>query len=289
MPSSNNSVASALLAVYNGESILIPCLQSLLNQSVPIEIIIVDDGSADTTTIRIIEVMGKHKYVLLKQKHSGPALARNLGARHASTGILLFVDADMKFDSAYVKDLIAPIQQGKAIGTYTIEEQVGNWDNVWAQCWNIQEGWENKKRFPLYPPKWGTDFRAILKSEFDRVGGFDNIGYTDTWSLFHKLGVRPLSTRAICYHQNPDSLSSVFRQARWSAKRPYKYGFLGTLYALLRTSLPISLLVGIYKSAHYKVSNPALPAGRFVIFKLVYDLGRFVGILEKLFTGKLAK
>jgi len=280
MTSSNKPVASAILAVYNAEDTIEACLRSLLAQSVPIEIIIVDDGSTDTTIIRIIEVLGKYPHTLLKQNHGGPALARNLGSSHAKSDILLFVDADMVFDKDYVRDLIEPIQKGEVIGTYTVEERVGNWDNVWARCWNVQEGWEDKKRFPQNPPKYGTDFRAILKSEFDRVGGFDNIGYTDTWSLFNKLNIKPLSTKAICYHKNPGSLSSVYRQARWAAKRPYKYGLLGTLYALLRTSLPISLVVGTAKS-------PKL--SQFIVFKIVYDLGRFIGILEMMFTGKLTK
>ncbi|MBP9670655.1 glycosyltransferase family 2 protein [Candidatus Woesebacteria bacterium] len=275
-------VASAILAVYNSDSTVEACLKSLLSQSVPIEIIIVDDGSTDTTTsiLRSIEVLKNKNIKVFQQKHGGPALARNLGASHAISDILLFADADMIFDKDYVKDLIEPIQKGEVVGTYTTEERVANWDNVWARCWNIQEGWEDGKRFPKNPPKYGTDFRAILKSEFDRVGGFDHIGYTDTWSLFNKLGVRPLSTQAICYHKNPDTLSAVFRQARWSAKRPYKHGLLGTLYAILRTSLPVSLVVGLAK--FYKVRN-------FVIFKIVYDFGRFMGIFEMLLTGKLSK
>jgi glycosyltransferase involved in cell wall biosynthesis len=278
---SSKPVATAILAVYNAESTISPCLSSLLTQSVPIEIIVVDDGSSDDTLAIIhSDVSIDRNAVILKQNHGGPALARNLGAIHATTPILLFVDADMVFDKDYVQDLIAPIQKGEVIGTYTTEERVANWDNVWARCSNIQEGWEEKKRFKPNPPKYGTDFRAILKSEFERVGGFDNVGYTDTWSLFHKLQLRPLATIAICYHKNPDTLAAVFRQARWSAKRPYKYGLIGTFYALLRATFPVSLIVGLVKS----FQEP-----RFIIFKLVYDLGRFIGILEMIATGKLAK
>lgn len=281
MTSSNKPVASAILAVYNAESTIIPCIESLLAQSVNIEIVIVDDGSTDKTLSLIHSVESIQRNIfILKQAHGGPALARNLGAKMAKSEILLFVDSDMKFDKDYVRDLIAPIQKGEVIGTYTTEERVSNWDNVWSRCWNIEEGWEDKKRFKKNPPKYGTDFRAILKREFDRVGGFDNIGYTDTWSLFGKLGVRPLSTKAICYHKNPGSLSAVFTQARWAAKRPYKYGLLGAVYALLRSSFPISILTGLAKS--YK--DPF-----FVIFKCVYDFGRFVGIGEMVITGKLSK
>ncbi len=274
--SKTKPVASAILSVYNGVSTIKECLRTLSHQSVPIENIVIDDGSTDGTC----EIVKEEGVFLITQKHLGPAIARNLGAKHATSKILLFVDADMTFHKDYVRDLIAPISSGKVVGTYTIEERVANWDNVWARCWNIQEGWEDKLRFPKNPPKFGTDFRAILKSEFDGVGGFDNIGYTDTWSLFTKLGVRPLSTKAICYHKNPDTLTSVYFQARWSAKRPYKYGTLGTLYALLRTSPPVSLVAGLIWS--YK--SPS-----FLIFKLVYDWGRLNGILSMLATDRLSK
>jgi len=270
-------VASCILAVYNAESTILPCIESLIGQSTPVEIIIVDDGSSDRT----MQKLSIYKNIkILKQSHGGPALARNLGSSHATTDILLFVDSDMVFDRDYVNTLISPITTGKVIGTYSTNEKVANWENVWARCWNIEEGWEDGIRFPANPPEFGTDFRAILKSEFDRVGGFDHIGYTDTWSLFKKLNIKPLATPALCFHKNPGSLTAVFRQARWAAKRPYKYGILGTLYALVRTTLPISLLVGLAKSARNT---------RFLIFKIIYDLGRFVGIIEMITTGKLAK
>lgn len=271
-------VVSAILAVYNAEDTVVAALSTLLVQSLPIEIIVVDDGSTDQTK----ELVKQFPVKLLTQKHQGPALARNLGVKHARSNILLFVDADMTFDLNYVKDLILPIQKNQAIGTFTNNEQVANWDNIWARCQNIQEGWEEKKRSRPNPPKYGTDYRAILKTEFDRVGGFDNIGYTDTWSLFNKLGARPLATQAICYHNNPSTLSAVFRQARWSSKRPYKYGVVGTLYALIRTSLVFSFIVGIIKSILHQNTN-------FLLFKVVYDFGRFVGILEMSLTGKLSK
>ncbi len=279
MTSPPKPTASAILAVYNAEKTIRACIDSLLIQTVSIEIIVIDDGSTDRT-LSIIKEYSDVK--LLTQAHKGPALARNLGGRSACSEILLFVDADMVFDPNYAQDLVEPIITGKVVGTYTTEERVANWENIWARCWNIQEGWEDRKRFPKNPPKYGTDFRAILKSEFDRVGEFDNIGYTDTWSLFAKLGVRPLRTRAVCYHANPATLSAVYVQARWLAKRPYKLGMIGTLYALARTSLPVSLIVAPVKA----VLNLE---PRYIVFKLVYDLGRFVGIIEKLLTGKTSK
>lgn len=285
MRSSPKLAATAILAVYNAEATLEACLQTLTAQSAKLEIIIVDDGSTDATSVVISQFTQASKSGHIRafsQNHAGPAAARNLGARHARTDILLFVDADMTFDRSYVQLLIAPIRKGLAIGTYTVEERVANWDNVWARCWNWQEGWEAGKRFPADPPKYGTDYRAILKSEFDHVGGFDSIGYTDTWTLFRKLGVRPLGAKAVCYHQNPSSLAHVFNQAKWSSKRPYKFGSVGTLYALVRTSLPVSVVAGIWTALRTLT-------WQFLPFKLVYDLGRFLGIIQMVLGGRISK
>lgn len=271
---------SVIIAVYNEENSIKNCIDSLLVQTIKPEIILVDDGSTDSTVAILSKY--KSKIVLLKQDHQGPAIARNQGAKIATSEILAFADADMTFSPDYLKVLTFPIIKEKSIGTYTSHELVSNWDNPLARCWNIEEGWESKRRFPANPPLHGTDFRAILKSEFDRVGGFDSTGYTDTWSLFKKLNKKPLRTNAVCYHENPGSYREVFNQSRWVSKREYKLGILGLLIALVRTSLPISLFVGLYKSSIFKEFS-------FITFKIVYDLGRFIGIIEMISTGNLYK
>lgn len=274
-------MASAILATYNALETLPACLDSLLHQTIPMEIIVVDDGSTDGTRAYLRSVRNVR---VLHQAHLGAARARNLGASYAKGEILLFVDADMTFDKNYARDLISPILKPDTdiIGTYTSEERVANWDNAYARYWNYREGWMDGKRFPPNPPEWGTDFRAIQKAAFVRVHGFDDIGYTDTWTLFQKLGVRPRRTEAICYHANPATLERAYIQAKWAAKRPYKYGWLGTVYALLRVSPPVALVQGLCGMVQHH-ERAYLP------FRLVTDWGRFVGILEMVFTGKTSK
>jgi hypothetical protein len=77
-------------------------------------------------------------------------------------------------------------------------------------------------------------------------------------------------------------LSEVFSHAKWVGKRNYKFGYLGFLAALLRSSFPVSIVIGIYKAIVF--GNLAFP-----IFKIVYDFGIFAGILEKLLYGKNSK
>ena len=274
---------SVIIPTYNEENVIRECLDSLAKQTYKeIEVIVVDDGSTDKT-FKVLSDLRFKKYDLrvLKQEHKGPGEARNFGAKHAMGEILVFADSDMTFDKDFINWLVEPIINGKAKGTWSRDEYVSNSENVWSQCWGINEGWEKGKRHPKNYPQTQKVFRAILKSEFDRVGGFSKGGfYTDDWTLSEKLRYEAtVAPNAKFYHKNPETLGEVFSQAKWVAKRPYKLGIMGMTIALARSSLPFSLVVGFFKSIIH-----AKPG--FLIFKLVYDFGVFVGILEYLLLGK---
>jgi glycosyltransferase involved in cell wall biosynthesis len=266
---------SVIIPVFNEEKDIAECLESLKQQKFDgFEIIVVDDGSTDRTS----EVLSKYqksnsKIQILEQNHKGPAASRNFGAKHAKGEVLVFLDADMTFDKNFLRMLTKPVFTGKSRGTWSRDEYVSNWDNAWARCWNINQNWMRKRRHPKKYSKTQKVFRSILKKEFDRVGGFDMEGYTDDYTLSKKLGYEAtLAEKAFFYHKNPDSLGEVFVQAKWGAKRSYKLGFLGVAIALVRSSFPFSLIVGVLKAIINKTP-------RFLLFKIVYDAGAFLGIL----------
>lgn len=266
---------SVIVPTYNEERVITDCLNSLFQQSYKdLEIIVVNDGSTDNTlseirnSKRLQRPAGEIR--VLRAAHWGAGAARNFGARHARGEILVFVDADMTFDKDFIKKLIDPILKGKVIGTFSKEEYLGNKDNVWAINWNLNRGLPSGRMHSKDYPDHQPVFRAILKSEFDKAGGFNqNAGYIDDWSLSQKLGVEAVAAHgAIFYHKNPDNLRDVFIQAKWMAKRNYKFGILG---GLVRAWFPIKL-------------SPI-----FLIFKMVFILATTVGVLEYFIFGKVTK
>ena len=276
---------SVIIPTYNEAQNLEACLISLAGQNYKnFEVILIDDGSNDDTLSILSQLkIPNLKLLILRQKHLGPGAARNLGASRAEGEILVFVDADMTFDKNFLGNLVKPILDSKSKGTFSKYEYVSNWDNVWARCWNINQNWEAKRRHPKNYPDKQKVFRAILKSEFDRVGGFTPGDYTDDYSLYDKLGYMAHSAPgAIFYHKNPFSLAEIYNQARWVGKRKYKLGLFGYLIGLIRVSLPVSLVIGSVKAVLN--STPA-----FVIFKPVYDFGSFIGIVEYVLWGKKLK
>lgn len=274
---------SVIIPTYNEEKNILECIESLEKQTEKdVEIIVVDDGSTDSTLPLLQKVQYKNLKIF-NQKHLGPASARNLGAKNAKGKILVFVDADMTFDPKFLKNLVKPINENRTKGTFSKDEFVSNWENVWAKCWNINEDLPGKRRLIANYPDHQKVFRAILKSEFDKVGGFSKGGYTDDYTLSEKLGYEAdVAPNAIFYHKNPDTLREVYKQSKWVGKREYKFGVFGNYVALLRATFIPTLIFGIYKSFIYK--EP-----RFLIFKAVYDHGIFVGICEMMFTGKTSK
>src|SRR5687768_9263299 len=85
---------SVVVPAFNAARTLPACLDTLIRQEVgePYEVIVVDDGSTDTT-LAVAASYGPPVRVV-RQPHRGPAAARNAGIRAASGEIVLFTDAD---------------------------------------------------------------------------------------------------------------------------------------------------------------------------------------------------
>lgn len=260
-------LVSVVLPFYNEEKYLNACLSSLMSQSYKnLEIIAIDDGSTDKSA-NIIE---KYPVKVLEQKHKGPGAARNLGANHARGEIIVFVDSDMRFDKKYISNIIQPIVENKAIGTFTKEEFVANYNNIWSRCWSINSGLPFDRRLPIDYSETENAFRAILKEYFLKSGGFEtDEGYTDDSSVSKKLNLKAVSAKgAICYHYNPASLIEVFLSARWIGRSKLFSPSSENFFRFLPVN---SLRI----STKYFLDGAPLA---IFIFKLVYDAGMFTGI-----------
>lgn len=91
-----NPKVSVIIPVYNGEKYLRECLDSALKQSLKsIEIIVVDDGSTDSTRniLRYYEAIDE-RLKPIYQANQGPATARNNALKQAKGEYIVFLDSD---------------------------------------------------------------------------------------------------------------------------------------------------------------------------------------------------
>lgn len=90
------NLLSIIIPTYNRANYLADAIESVTVQDFGIytpEIIVVDDGSTDNTEEVIKKFKDKIKYI--KIPHSGlPAVARNVGLKEASGGLIAFQDSD---------------------------------------------------------------------------------------------------------------------------------------------------------------------------------------------------
>jgi glycosyltransferase involved in cell wall biosynthesis len=88
-----HSTVSVIIPVYNGERYLSAAIESVLAQTVlPLEIVIVDDGSTDESKMVARRFVPNVRVVT--QSNGGPAAARNRGVGLARGDFLAFLDAD---------------------------------------------------------------------------------------------------------------------------------------------------------------------------------------------------
>ena len=104
------STVSIVIVNWNGKSVLIDCIDSVLNLKYPIqEIIVVDNGSTDNS----IEIV-KNKYdnnivIIQNQKNLGAPVARNQGMKYAlKSGVdyIFCLDNDLTVDENAIEKLI---------------------------------------------------------------------------------------------------------------------------------------------------------------------------------------
>ena len=88
---------SVIIPVYNVENYIEKCLNSVLNQTLKeIEIIIVNDGSKDSSKQKIEKYLEKHenKIIYLEKENGGLSDARNYGIGYAKGEYIAFLDSD---------------------------------------------------------------------------------------------------------------------------------------------------------------------------------------------------
>lgn len=87
---------SIILPVYNVEKYLRPCVDSILSQSFKdYEIILVDDGSKDSSGKICDEYSSKYAFVnTIHKSNGGLSDARNVGLRQAKGEYVFFIDSD---------------------------------------------------------------------------------------------------------------------------------------------------------------------------------------------------
>jgi len=163
---------SIYIPAYNSEKTLDKCIQSLKEQSLKAdEIIVINDGSTDKTAT----IAKEHKIKVINHKiNKGISAARNTALRSCKNKFVAGIDGDAIADKQWLKILANTIKKEKAsiVGGKILEKK----QNL-ADKWRIshmKQDWGNKK---VINPRYiaGNNFICNKKNLLDLNG------YNDTF------------------------------------------------------------------------------------------------------------
>ncbi len=260
---------SVVIPVYNSPDTIEKCLNSVLAQDHPaFEIIIVDDGSTDTTP----DICASFKEVkVIRSERGGPSRARNVGVAAARGDLVAFTDSDCIAERDWLIELERGFTGPQVAGVGGDQKSP---DDETELGKNIQEFFKTigfvtgyiktgaTMRETDHNPSCNSIYR---KSVLDEVSGFDETLFpgedVDLDLRITRRGFKLIyNPRACVGHYRPRTYRSFARMMRrygacqaWLVKR---YGFFRNIQYE-----PVALVVCVVAAAALIDWNPgAWPA-----------------------------
>ncbi|MBE5867567.1 MAG: glycosyltransferase family 2 protein [Lachnospiraceae bacterium] len=176
---------SVLIPAWNAQKFIVECIESVKKQKfteLPVEIIVVDDGSEDDTA----ELAKQAGAVVCKAEHRGAAASRNTAITMAQYSWLFFLDADDRLTEGAFEALYAPIQKDGSLSA--VFSYARDFYDLPGRSTNAGEEGKVRTYSGCLP-----GCSLIRKEVFRKVGPFDlqlKTGETVAWQLkFRNTGL----------------------------------------------------------------------------------------------------
>lgn len=103
---------SVIMPVYNGEKYIKKAVESVFAQEVPLELLVIDDGSYDNTEKVLSAYSGREDFWYVKNtKNMGAAASRNRGVQMARGRYVAFLDADDWWGEGKLKEQLQVLKE----------------------------------------------------------------------------------------------------------------------------------------------------------------------------------
>lgn len=107
---------SVIMPVYNGEAYIRQAVESVFAQEVPLELLVIDDGSTDGTEKCLQEYQSREDFHYMKnERNLGAAGSRNRGVLAAKAPFVAFLDADDWWETGKLRAQLAALERTGAV------------------------------------------------------------------------------------------------------------------------------------------------------------------------------
>ncbi|MCC7519805.1 MAG: glycosyltransferase [Verrucomicrobiae bacterium] len=220
---------SVVIAAYNEERVIEAAVRAALDSRYPgaLEVVVVDDGSTDTTAAVVASAFrGDARVRLISQPNAGKAGALRAALAAARHDLLISIDADTHVGRGALDHLVAPFAADANVGAVSGNARVGN-----------RRGWLAKFQALEYTAGFNLDRRAFAlldcitvvpgaigayrRAAIEEAGGFstDTLAEdTDLTMQIRKDGWRiAYAPRAYGWTECPESVNGLLKQrSRWA-------------------------------------------------------------------------
>jgi len=287
LPSQNKKLpkVSVVIPAYNEEDHIGKCLESIKKVNYPknkIEVIVIDDGSTDDTR----KIVSSFDVKLIKGKHEGVGISRNLGIKKSTGKIIIFLDADETINKNFIIEVVKPFENENIVGVDSYYKLVNNKGIIpRLHFLRILLGMDYKdSTFP----------KVCRKKIVQDIGGIKpRFGYYDDWDFKVRMSEKGKIVRvkgAICGKIEPGNLREMWRQNKWAGKSIVKL-FFGykkdtirkLLFPIMCAPIPIYLL--IFLTPFWFLGLVGILPFLFIEIKRSFQMYRKTGWFESFLTA----
>ncbi|MCC5636473.1 glycosyltransferase family 2 protein [Nostoc sp. CHAB 5844] len=223
-------LVSVIIPAYNAEKFIEKTLNSVLSQTYKnIEVIVVDDGSHDTTS-DIVEFFAQQdsRVILFRQTNAGVAAARNLAIEKSRGEYIAPIDADdIWYSQKLEKQVQCLVSADESVGlVYAWSVGIDEDDVIISDCnYEYYSAWRSIEG-KVYPALIYSNFIGnasvplIRRVCFDEIGGYNcqlkaqNAQGCEDWELYLRIAeyydFRVVRDFLVGYRQVNGSMSSNY-------------------------------------------------------------------------------
>jgi len=245
-----NKKISVVIAAYNAANTIEKCINSVLMQEYPqelVEIIVINDGSKDNTAEIVSKMAYQHKSIkLINQKNMGPGGSRNTGIKAATGDIICILSSDTYADKNWMKNIATIFSEDPKIGV--IQGPILPYKEITIPFYHI---------FSIKAPNWNFPtaaiaYRASAVEEAGKYFDAELSHYGDdtdiAWRILNKGYTSKWLPETTAYHD-------IIPKRFWSEIKASKDGHRLVLLFKKRPELRKYLRLGVFWHEPVRVLN----------------------------------